>query len=151
VRKPCLYGSYTGLIPHPHLKMASNSVVCCDCSTTNSPLWRRRDNGEIICNRCHSKQLSEVSQEEPSAEAKSRPITRRTVAKGDRGRARHHYQGKHSSNKSKCVIVEISIYPCLSPVFTVVFLANEISNYYSYCTLQSSCFSQSLPGLSSVL
>lgn len=102
MRKPCLYGSYTGLIPHPHLKMASNSVVCCDCSTTNSPLWRRRDNGEIICNRCHTKQLSEVSQEEPSAEAKSRPITRRTVAKGDRGRARHHYQGKHSSNKSKC-------------------------------------------------
>ncbi|RKP22085.1 iron transporter biosynthesis regulating transcription factor, partial [Rozella allomycis CSF55] len=26
--------------------------LCCNCSTTQTPLWRRGKNNEILCNRC---------------------------------------------------------------------------------------------------
>ncbi|KAI9307252.1 hypothetical protein BJ944DRAFT_158393, partial [Cunninghamella echinulata] len=34
------------------LKWSPPEIKCTNCETTNTPLWRRNDNGETICNAC---------------------------------------------------------------------------------------------------
>lgn len=40
------------IAPKPHQSVHSTEMQCHNCGTTNTPLWRRDEDGKPICNAC---------------------------------------------------------------------------------------------------
>ena len=47
--------------PKPACAISSNEMQCQNCGTTNTPLWRRDEEGRPICNACGMRDLSILS------------------------------------------------------------------------------------------
>ena len=76
------------------MKMASNdtSPVCSRCQATNSPVWRRRENGTIVCLECYAecRKKEGESSDKPTSEPNttSLPLKKKRGKKGGyRGRS----------------------------------------------------------------
>ena len=93
--------------------------LCSECKATSSPIWRRSNEGHVLCIDCHTVSKKRETQEKASSEPVSTPppVTTRKrrggkkTTRGDKNRAgsvnaqpyngNNHFKGRRSLMKGK--------------------------------------------------
>eukprot|EP00118_Oscarella_pearsei_P001724 m.8270 g.8270 ORF g.8270 m.8270 type:complete len:223 (+) comp20463_c0_seq2:44-712(+) len=80
--------------------MCSVQAKCCVCQESDSLLWRRKENGDIVCNSCYRKGSGKVpSISSARLQRQKERQSKRTGSISEKTRSRHLHQGKHTTTK----------------------------------------------------